>query len=47
MIRHKLNQKQRDIDAERQEAKDKKLFTKKKLAEIEARLKALEEKVNG
>lgn len=45
MIKQKLNQKQRDIEAERTEAKDKKLFTKKKLAEIEDRLKALEAKV--
>ena len=42
MIKQKLNQKQRDIEAERQEAKDKKLFTKKKLAEIEDRIAKLE-----
>lgn len=45
MQKVKLNNKQRDIEAERAEVKDKKLFTKKKLAEIEARLKALEDKV--
>ena len=45
MIKQKLNQKQRDIEAERQEAKDKKAITKKRIADIEARLKALEDKL--
>ena len=41
----KLNKNNRDVEAERQEAKDKKAITKKRIADIEARLKALEEKV--
>lgn len=45
MIKQKLNQKQRDVEAERTEAKDKKAITKKRIAEIEDRLKALEAKV--
>lgn len=45
MIKQKLNQKQRDVEAERQEVKDKKAITKKRIAEIEDRLKALEAKV--
>ena len=42
MQKVKLNNKQRDIEAERAEVKDKKLFTKKKLAEIEDRIAKLE-----
>lgn len=45
MIKQKLNQKQRDVEAERVESKDKKAITKKRIAEIEDRLKALEAKV--
>ena len=45
MQKVRLNQKQRDIEIERREAKDKKAITKKRIAEIEDRLKALEAKV--
>lgn len=45
MLKHKLNQKQRDIEGEREAEKDKKAITKKRIADIEARLKAVEEKL--